>query len=254
MKNKEDFFDPLNVKIKLFEGPLDLLLHLIRNKKLSIQKISLAELCEPFLEYVKNLKSYHLDNLGQFIYIASVLIVIKTRNLLPQSSLEKEQEENPEAVLRKQLLEYDEVRKKRELLEQIPTLYKDIFPRSVIAPKRSIYKQLQAISIPDLLGSYKNIIENFEEAEQDFHLPDFAFSTQSILQKILLKFTHSEFFSIDQLFLLFTNLQEKIIAFLLLLEAGRLNWLRIEQKFFLSDIIFFPSEKFSLANEKEILL
>ena len=70
-------FDPLLVKLDSFEGPLDLLLHLIQDKKLDIHTLSLATLCAPFLSYVKNTSQIQLENASQFIYIAASLIAIK---------------------------------------------------------------------------------------------------------------------------------------------------------------------------------
>ena len=100
--------NPLEIKIPLFEGPLDLLLHLIRKKEVSIDEVRLSELTSSYLEYVDMMQTINLDLAGEFIEIATLLILIKSRYLLPKSpeDIEKVEEEDPEEILRRRLLEY----------------------------------------------------------------------------------------------------------------------------------------------------
>ena len=90
--------NPLEIKIPLFEGPLDLLLHLIRKKEVSIAEVRLSELTASYLEYLEQLQSINLDLAGEFLEIAAMLILIKSRSLLPKSPVEIEdlEEEDPE--------------------------------------------------------------------------------------------------------------------------------------------------------------
>ena len=253
---KEQNFDPLKIKTDIFEGPLDLLLHLIRKKKLDIQTVVLAELCQPFLKYVKNLKKLQLDNLGQFLYIASSLIVIKTRILLPKITAENE-EQDTEEDLRKQLIEYDRIKKTSSLLASMPWLFQDIFPRAKILDSQTILdventEQNIEINIPDLFESYKTILMQLKNTKPDFDLPSFKINSQNIFEKILENFQNKIFFDLKALFSLFYNLQEKIIAFILVLEVCRFHWIRIEQKKFLGEILFFPNQNFINDNKNDI--
>ena len=92
--------NPLEIKIPLFEGPLDLLLHLIRKKEVSIAEVRLSELTASYLEYLEQLQSINLDLAGEFLEIAAMLILIKSRSLLPKSPVEIEdmEEEDPEEI------------------------------------------------------------------------------------------------------------------------------------------------------------
>ena len=100
--------NPLEIKIPLFEGPLDLLLHLIRKKEVSIAEVKLSELTSSYLSYIELMQSVNLDIAGEFLEIAATLILIKSRHLLPKpiEEMEDEDEENPEEILRMRLLEY----------------------------------------------------------------------------------------------------------------------------------------------------
>lgn len=244
---------PLQVKIELFEGPLDLLLQLIRKKKLDIQTVKLSELCLPFLEYVKEAKKIQLDNLGQFLYIASSLIVIKTRSLLPIAASEDEQEDTQED-LRRQLLEYDNIKKMSNLLLSKPWLDYDIFARNITIPQNALKQAHEniEINIPDLFESYKTILIQLEKSPPEFDLPSFQVNSQDVFEKILQNFQAKQFFNLKELFSLFYILQEKIIAFVLVLEICRLHWIRIEQKKFLGDILFYPNQNFVYANKKDL--
>ena len=91
--------NPLEIKIPLFEGPLDLLLHLIRKKEVSIAEVKLSELTSSYLSYIELMQSVNLDIAGEFLEIAATLILIKSRHLLPKpiEEMEDEDEETPDA-------------------------------------------------------------------------------------------------------------------------------------------------------------
>ena len=96
-----DLQNPLEIRMSLFEGPLDLLLHLIRKKEVSIAEVRLSELTSSYLAYLDFMQSVNLDIAGEFLEIAATLILIKSRQLLPKPvvKLEELEEENPEYVL-----------------------------------------------------------------------------------------------------------------------------------------------------------
>ena len=98
---------PLEVKIEVFEGPLELLLHLIRKKKVSIDEVQLADLTTAYLSYNRALRAVDLDIAGEFLEIAATLILIKSRTLLPKPLLTEDSEEgeDPEETLRRRLME-----------------------------------------------------------------------------------------------------------------------------------------------------
>ncbi|MCD7708878.1 MAG: segregation/condensation protein A [Clostridiales bacterium] len=96
----------LNVKLQVFEGPLDLLLHLLEKNKVNIYDIPIVEITEQYMEYVAAMQRQDLDTLSEFLVMAATLLDIKSRMLLPKSADEGEEEEDPRAELVEQLLEY----------------------------------------------------------------------------------------------------------------------------------------------------
>ena len=103
-----EIFDLLKVNLKVFEGPLELLLDLIRKKKMDIHEIPLAEICEPYLRYLDLMESFDMEIAMEFLEIASTLILIKSRALLPRDTVELDEEEefDTEERLRQKLIEY----------------------------------------------------------------------------------------------------------------------------------------------------
>ena len=94
---------PLEVKIEIFEGPLELLLHMIRKKKVSIDEVRLADLTAAYLDYIRALQSVDLDVAGEFLEIAATLILIKSRTLISKPTVEEsDEEEDPEERLRQE--------------------------------------------------------------------------------------------------------------------------------------------------------
>ena len=183
-------FDPLLVKLDSFEGPLDLLLHLIQDKKLDIHTLSLATLCAPFLSYVKNTSQIQLENASQFIYIAASLIAIKARSLLPNPVTEEEDIQTEEA-LRKQLIEYKKFKEAGEVLAQMDWLQRDHFTRSekiqteIMKEIDKSEEQLIQISITKLLLVYEQVLQKSRDLSEEFQIPEIKVNTQEVFTQII---------------------------------------------------------------------
>jgi segregation and condensation protein A len=121
---------PYTVRLEMFEGPLDLLLHLINKNELDITNIPIALITEQYLEYLRLMKVLNLDIAGEYLLMASTLLYIKSKMLLPTSSEEEEEEgEDPRAELVRRLLEYQKYKKAAVELERRPLLDRDVFIR-----------------------------------------------------------------------------------------------------------------------------
>lgn len=153
------------IKLKEFQGPLDLLLELCEEKKLDIAEISLAEVTDQYLVHLKKLENIPLEDLANFLVIASRLILIKSRMLIPTLELTEEEEENIE-TLKKQLEEYKKFKKLAKKIEEI-SLAKNI------AYSREKYQGLQTIFYPPknfkleyLKNAFKKILEEIALLEE----------------------------------------------------------------------------------------
>src|SRR5574341_1724623 len=118
-----------NVQLEIFEGPLDLLLHLIKKNEVEIVDIPVATITEQYLACLEMMRELNLDIAGEFLVMAATLILIKSRMLLPPSEEDEEEEPDPRAALVQQLLEYQRYREAALELAERPLLNRDVFVR-----------------------------------------------------------------------------------------------------------------------------
>ena len=116
--------DKYRFKLDNFEGPLDLLLHLIKDSKLDIMTIKLADITEQYLEYMKEIDTIDMDRASEFIIVAATLIEIKSKHLLPVETEEQPEEEDSEALLLQRLREYELFKKTGARLREIEDINK----------------------------------------------------------------------------------------------------------------------------------
>ncbi|MGA1712628.1 MAG: segregation and condensation protein A [bacterium] len=168
---------PLEVKIEIFEGPLELLLHLIRKKKVSIDEVRLADLTAAYLSYIRALQAVDLDIAGEFLEIAATLILIKSRTLLPRPPLadEGEEGEDPEEILRRRLMEYQRFKDAAFAIGARDWLGRDVFPRGEDNLEESVEKAdeisenqsvSEEVSLIDLLDSFKLVMQRRPKIHQ----------------------------------------------------------------------------------------
>ena len=139
------------VKLEVFEGPLDLLLHLIEKNKIDIYDIPIALITEQYMEYLKEMEKQDLDNMSEFLVMAATLLKIKSRMLLPQEETEEEEPEDPRQELVERLLEYKMYKfMSLELRDRQMDADKMMFKKSTLPPEVADYKE--EINLEELLG------------------------------------------------------------------------------------------------------
>ena len=247
-------FNPLQVDLEPFQGPLDLLLQLIQKKKLDINSIPLSNLCQPFLEYVKAVKRLNLENASQFIYIAARLVAIKSRSLLPTNSnlIDDSEDIDLEEELREQLKEYQRIKIASNIINEMDWLQRDSYPRAVASEIQTETELLFELNIPDLVTAYKSFLFQDEALKPEFQITEIKLDSKILLENIVNHFQEVKSFTVGKLFNLFISLEEKALAFLLLLEICRLKWIDLEQINYLEEIHCYPNEKFSLSAYKDL--
>ena len=160
-----DLQNPLEIRMSLFEGPLDLLLHLIRKKEVSIAEVRLSELTSSYLAYLNFMQSVNLGIAGEFLEIAATLILIKSRQLLPKPIVEAEEleEENPEEILRLRLLEYQCYKEAAFEIGSRDVLGRDIFARpeteEFISDEMETNPQFEEVSVFALMEAFQRVME-----------------------------------------------------------------------------------------------
>lgn len=229
----DGFYDVYKVQLEAFEGPLDLLLHLIRKNELDIRDIPIAVITRQYLDYIRLMKDLNLELAGDFLLMASTLLHIKSRMLLPDEQEEAEGEEvDPRAELVQRLLEYQQYKEAGMVIGARALLGREVFARPVSETGMDDAGQDEGpieLELFDLVDAFRELlaripVETFHdvEAAETFSIADSINEILSLLQeKDTVQF--EELVRDD-----FTR-ERIIVTFLAILELGRLKLIRIMQ-------------------------
>lgn len=219
------------VQLEIFEGPLDLLLHLIKKNEVSISDIPIATITEQYLATLELMQHLNLDVAGEFLVMAATLMHIKSRMLLPAGDDEEDEEEgdDPRAELMRQLLEYQRFKEAAEELERREILRRDVFVRSAEPPEESETVGFDEVSLFDLLSALRRVLERFPK--DDFH--EVTLERISLREKMqgLLSQLHQKGKVIFQSFFESASSRlEVVVTFLAMLELVRIRAIRVTQE------------------------
>lgn len=220
------------VKLEIFEGPLDLLLHLIRKNEVDIFDIPISLITDQYLEYLDMMKALNINVAGDFIVMASTLIHIKSRMLLPEIPKEGEaEEEDPRMEITRPLLEYMKLKEAAEELSGRKMLERDVFKRRLPGDLASHFQGEEVpldLNIFQLMDAFKRIIEQrIPEAEITFAAEQWSVKERMAFIINKLK-TDAEVFFTD-LFKHDRTLSEFVATFLALLELVHTGLIKIYQ-------------------------
>jgi segregation and condensation protein A len=157
------------LRLEIFEGPLDLLLHLVREQKLDIENIPIAKITEQYLSYIEVMQTLNLDVAGEFLVMAATLVHIKSKSLLPRHEDEGEEEEDPEIMARelsRRLIEYERFKEAAARLGERPVLGRDVFVRDFVGeelPEEEI--AITELSMADLITAFKDVLSRMPSGE-----------------------------------------------------------------------------------------
>ena len=243
---------PLNVKLEVFEGPLDLLLHLIKKNEIDIYDIPITVITQQYLQYLETMKSLNLDVAGEFLLMAATLLHIKSKMLLPPSEeeqaeeSEEEIEEDPRAELVRRLLEYQRFKEAALDLSKEPLLDRDVFVRKFF--EGNLLEGAEEFlageaTIFDLLEAMKKVLQGIPPEEfQELSLEQMNIKEKII--QIMDRLWETESLTFAELFSASTPRPEILLTFLALLELLRLRMIKIYQSGSFGPIrIFSPIEK-----------
>ena len=151
--------DALEVFLEAFEGPLDLLLYLIRRQNLDILDIRVADITRQYMQYVELMKALHFELAAEYLVMAAMLAEIKSRMLLPRPQLEDEESEDPRAELIRRLQEYERFRQAAEDIDELPRTDREIFPASAVAPPMDRQQPLPELDLKELLLALADVMQ-----------------------------------------------------------------------------------------------
>lgn len=237
------------IKIDSFEGPFDLLLHLIEEQKLDIYEISIAKITEQYIAYLNSLEKKDVNISSEFLIIAAALLEMKSKMLLPQGEIQdeallREIEEERKSLLDK-LIEYKKYKNLSKDLEDYGKNFQKIYTREKVSSSltHDIYDKrkvitLKEVSLEDLVKAFQEIWQKIEKEEKPEVIYDENINVQDKIESILyyLK-TKSKELEFEQLFTVKSTRLEVIVTFLALLELVRLKRILVQQKDFMGKII-----------------
>ena len=153
--------DALIVILEAFEGPLDLLLHLIRRKNLDILDIPVAEVTDQYMAYIDIMTTLRLELAGDYLVMAATLAELKSRMLLPRRSEENE-EDDPRAELARRLLEYEVFQQAAERMDELPRLERDVFSATLTRPEGGLQIEHPRVELRELLAAFAEVLDRLE--------------------------------------------------------------------------------------------
>jgi len=222
------------IKINEFEGPLDLLLHLIKKSNIDIYDISLEEITNQYLDYINNMKELNLDIASEYLVMAAELLEIKSSYLLPKKELEEndEYEENPKDELIRRLLEYERYKNITEALKECESKRNEIYtkePSNMEEFKIKSDKVEETFSMEDLMNAFSKLLER-KEFEKPLNTKitnkEYSVNERSIEIKNILKSRRKVEFA--ELFEIYTK-DYLVVTFLSILDLAKKQELNILQ-------------------------
>ena len=147
----------LEVFLEAFEGPLDLLLYLIKRQNLDILDIPIAEVTRQYMEYVDLMKDFRLELAAEYLVMAAMLAEIKSRMLLPRPESEFEDEGDPRAELVRRLQEYERYKQAAQDIDELPRVGRDLLPTEADTPYVQVVKRQPTVSVEDLVMALSDV-------------------------------------------------------------------------------------------------
>lgn len=223
------YIPPVALKVFLdtFEGPLDLLLYLIRKQNLNILDVPIADITDQYVNYINLMKELELELAGEYLLMAAMLAEIKSKMLLPLFE-EVEDEEDPRAELVRRLLEYERYRKASEELNKLKRLERDVFITGVESSHLAQPIELPDISLQELLLSFQEVLKR-AEMFTTLHVLKEPLSVRERMTTILEKLKNKDFLDFTELFDLEEQKTGLVVTFLAILELMKESLIEIVQ-------------------------
>ena len=220
--------DALEVFLEAFEGPLDLLLYLIRKQNFNILDIPMAALTHQYLSYVDEIRQRNLELAAEYLLMAAMLIEIKSRMLLPpKRSLEAEEVQDPRAELVRRLLEYEKMKLAAAHINELPQLGRD-FLKAQVFIEQSLHVRLPQVHAPDLQQAWNDILKRAKWI-QHHKISRSELSVREHMSMVLRKLQGQRFVEFESLFDVTQGASVLVVTFVALLELAKEMLVEITQ-------------------------
>jgi len=240
-------------KLDKFEGPLNLLLYLIKKNEIDIYDIPIHEITEQYLKYLNLMKACDINLSAEFIIMAANLIYIKSKMLLPvESNIDEEYFEDPRTELVSQLLEYQKFKNATDELEQMAISQSNLFYRTKdqITFEFNDKENWVDINLFDLINIFNNLLKDIKSGKQEYIMPE-TITVNMKIEEISLNLDKSSHINFTELFEDFYNIWEIIVTFLAILELVKQKIIYVKQHKLFGDIKIIKRETTGDDSPKE---
>lgn len=220
--------DALEVFLEAFEGPLDLLLYLIRRQNLNILDIPIADVTRQYMEYLALMRELRLELAAEYLVMAAWLAEIKSRLLLPSPALAETEEEDPRAELVRRLQEYERFQQAARALDALPRLERDTFVASAEPAERRVVRLPPPVGLSDLLAALREVLARAELFERH-HVQRETLSVRERMSQVLEQLDALRFTSFTALFRPEEGRMGVVVTLLAILELLRETLLELVQ-------------------------
>ena len=238
--------DNYKVKLDIFEGPLDLLLYLIKKDELDVLDVNIERITKQYIAYLDTFKMLNIDLAGEFIVMAANLMYLKSRTLIPkpvQPPEEEGEEDDPRWELIRQLIEYKKFKDAAGFLSRRQLMMEHVYPATPEVPdlKKEDVGGFPELGIFDLIRAFQKILNRFKKED----LKEIADDRYTVADKIEYLLNHvlpGESIPFLSLFVSATSRDEVIVTFVAMLELMKLRQFRVTQDYLLGEITLFRNE------------
>jgi segregation and condensation protein A len=219
----------LEVILESFEGPLDLLLYLIRKENLDIIDIPIADVTRQYVQYIELMQEMQLELAGEYLVMSALLAEIKSRMLLPRPpSVEEGEEEDPRAELIRRLQEYERYKQAAEDVDALPRLGRDVFQAQARPPEQKLVRLPPEVRLDDLVAAFQQVMQR-ASMYAHHHVQMESLSVRERMSSILSRVNPDGFTAFSELFTVTEGRMGVVVSFLAVLELLKDSLIELTQ-------------------------
>lgn len=227
--------DALAVFLEAFEGPLDLLLYLIRRQNMNILDIDVSEITRQYIDYIGAVEAMRFELAAEYLVMAATLAEIKSRMLLPRQEAEDEEDLDPRAELIRRLQQYERFKQAAEDIDSLPRLDRDTFPGSAALPTLATAQAPPDVDFRDMLLALRGVLQR-ADLFTSHHVERERLSTRERMSSILAALSGDHFVSFESLFTVEEGRLGVVVTFIATLELVKEQLIEIVQTELLGSI------------------
>jgi segregation and condensation protein A len=220
--------DALEVFLDAFEGPLDLLLYLIKRQNLDVLDIPIAQITAQYMQYIEMMQELRLELAAEYLVMAAMLAEIKSRMLLPRPEAEEEEGEDPRAELIRRLQEYERFKQAAEDVHALPQVGRDVFLTVVEVPDKHIQRIPPTVELNEVLVALKDVMHR-ADLFSSHHISREPLSMRERMSLVLERVNADNFTEFTALFELSEGLQGVVVTFMAILELLKQTLIELVQ-------------------------